>query len=141
MLRSSPALQHALQRIATVAQLRWGLGGWQRSLVLGRGMRRGRHPLAFHPHKQPVHTTWRTPHSPLVTPCCRSLLAPRDPADRPLCVANTHLFFHYMAPHIRTMHVWAIMQARGGQSLLSLGVAQGLLRRGAVAAPAAVQRA
>ena len=30
--------------------------------------------------------------------------------DGPLCVVNTHLFFHYAAPHIRTMHVWAILQ-------------------------------
>lgn len=40
------------------------------------------------------------------------LLAPRGgaAAGRPLCVANTHLFFHYMAPHVRTMHTWVIMQ-------------------------------
>ncbi|PSC75583.1 2, 5 -phosphodiesterase 12 [Micractinium conductrix] len=60
MLSSSPQLQHALQRIATVAQI--------------------------------------------------SLLAPVQPGDRLLCVLNTHLFFHYMAPHIRTMHVWAMVQ-------------------------------
>ena len=30
--------------------------------------------------------------------------------ERAVCVANTHLFFHYAAPHIRTMHVWAILQ-------------------------------
>ena len=43
-----------------------------------------------------------------------TLLTPVDAAggDRPLCVANTHLFYHFMAPHIRTMHVWAIMQVR-----------------------------
>ncbi|KAL4445318.1 hypothetical protein ABPG77_011143 [Micractinium sp. CCAP 211/92] len=60
MLRSSPHLQVALQRVATIAQI--------------------------------------------------SLLAPVQPGDRPLCVLNTHLFFHYMAPHIRTMHVWAMVQ-------------------------------
>jgi 2',5'-phosphodiesterase len=27
-----------------------------------------------------------------------------------VCVVNTHLFFHYAAPHIRTMHTWAILQ-------------------------------
>ena len=48
---------------------------------------------------------------PTSTPC--SLLAPVQPGDRPLCVLNTHLFFHYMAPHIRTMHVWAMVQASG----------------------------
>jgi 2',5'-phosphodiesterase len=48
-----------------------------------------------------------------------TLLAPIDnpssaaadkQALRPLCIANTHLFFHYAAPHIRTMHVWAIIK-------------------------------
>lgn len=48
---------------------------------------------------------------PCPAPC--SLLAPVQPGDRPLCVLNTHLFFHYMAPHIRTMHVWAMVQASG----------------------------
>ncbi len=45
-----------------------------------------------------------------------TLLAPittssseEETALRPLCIANTHLFFHYAAPHIRTMHVWAII--------------------------------
>jgi 2',5'-phosphodiesterase len=28
---------------------------------------------------------------------------------RPVCVVNTHLFFHYAAPHIRTIHVWAML--------------------------------
>lgn len=36
--------------------------------------------------------------------------SPSDEASRPLCIANTHLFFHYAAPHIRTMHVWAIIK-------------------------------
>ena len=32
---------------------------------------------------------------------------------RPFCVINTHLFFHYAAPHIRTMHVFAaLLEAR-----------------------------
>ena len=42
-----------------------------------------------------------------------ALLAPVGDASglcRPLLVANTHLFFHYAAPHIRTMHTWVIMQ-------------------------------
>lgn len=60
MLRTSPALCTALQRVATVAQV--------------------------------------------------LLLAPQHPALRPLCLVNTHLFFHYAAPHIRTMHTWAILQ-------------------------------
>ncbi len=45
-----------------------------------------------------------------------ALLAPTaaehaaSPGSRPLLVANTHLFYHYMAPHIRTMHTWVMMQ-------------------------------
>ena len=43
-----------------------------------------------------------------------TLLAPTGPAStwgdaRPLCVLNTHLYFHYAAPHIRTLHVWAML--------------------------------
>ena len=43
-----------------------------------------------------------------------TLLAPTGPVSkwgnaRPLCVVNTHLFFHYAAPHIRTIHVWAML--------------------------------
>ena len=43
-----------------------------------------------------------------------ALLAPVDTVSgglcQPLLVVNTHLFFHYAAPHIRTMHTWVIMQ-------------------------------
>ena len=43
-----------------------------------------------------------------------TLLAPTGAAStwgdaRPLCVVNTHLYFHYAAPHIRTLHVWAML--------------------------------
>lgn len=43
------------------------------------------------------------------------ILAPTgDPetwgTQRPLCVLNTHLFFHYAAPHVRTIHVWAMLE-------------------------------
>ena len=54
--------------------------------------------------------------APPLLPLC-SLLAPVQPGDRPLCVLNTHLFFHYMAPHIRTMHVWAMVQASAAAGL------------------------
>lgn len=42
------------------------------------------------------------------------LLKPTGPSSswgpaRPICVVNTHLFFHYAAPHIRTIHVWAML--------------------------------
>lgn len=53
----------------------------------------------------------------------RSLLAPVQPGDRPLCVLNTHLFFHYMAPHIRTMHVWAMVQV--GRQQVECAAARG----------------
>ena len=54
---------------------------------------------------------------PAPFPFLCSLLAPVQPGDRPLCVLNTHLFFHYMAPHIRTMHVWAMVQASAAAGL------------------------
>ena len=43
------------------------------------------------------------------------LLSPSGPTSswgvaRPICVVNTHLFFHYAAPHIRTIHVWAMLR-------------------------------
>ena len=40
-----------------------------------------------------------------------TVLAPVAPAphDGPLCVLNTHLFFHPRAPHIRTMHTAALL--------------------------------
>lgn len=42
-----------------------------------------------------------------------TLLVPRPAAAAagalPLCVVNTHLFFHPYAPHIRTMHTAAIL--------------------------------
>ena len=30
-------------------------------------------------------------------------------AERPLCLVNTHLFFHPQAPHIRSLHVAAML--------------------------------
>ncbi|KAK9846341.1 hypothetical protein WJX81_001906 [Elliptochloris bilobata] len=65
MLRESPALAAALQKVATIAQL--------------------------------------------------TVLAPVDAAarDGPLCVVNTHLFFHPRAPHIRTMHTAALLAEAG----------------------------
>lgn len=43
------------------------------------------------------------------------MLSPKGPQTssvqcRPICVINTHLFFHYAAPHIRTLHVWTMLQ-------------------------------
>lgn len=43
------------------------------------------------------------------------LLSPSGPPAswgdaRPICVVNTHLFFHYAAPHIRTLHVWSMLR-------------------------------
>lgn len=31
------------------------------------------------------------------------------PGDEPVCIMNTHMFYHPLAPHIRTMHMAAIM--------------------------------
>jgi 2',5'-phosphodiesterase len=64
MLKSSPALCTALQKVGTIAQL-----VLLEPVVLG--------------------------------------------IDKPLsdvCVINTHLFFHGSAPHIRSIHVWSILQ-------------------------------
>lgn len=76
MLRTSPALRAALQRVATVAQM----------------------VLLVPPGAAASGTADGTAADA------------DDPALRPLCVVNTHLFFHHAAPHIRTMHVWAILQ-------------------------------
>lgn len=40
-----------------------------------------------------------------------TVLAPAGgaPHDGPLCVVNTHLFFHPRAPHIRTLHTAALL--------------------------------
>jgi 2',5'-phosphodiesterase len=41
-----------------------------------------------------------------------TVLEPREPSapeERPLCVANTHLFFHPRASHIRTLHAAAML--------------------------------
>ncbi len=37
------------------------------------------------------------------------------PDDGPLCVVNTHLFFHPRAPHIRAMHAAALLAEAGAQ--------------------------
>jgi hypothetical protein len=58
------------------------------------------------------HLLVPTPPFSVCFPCRPSLLAPVQAGDRPLCVLNTHLFYHYMAPHIRTMHVWVMLQVR-----------------------------
>lgn len=44
-----------------------------------------------------------------------TVLAPAGPAPRdgPLCVVNTHLFFHPRAPHIRTLHTAALLAEAG----------------------------
>ena len=60
MLKSSPALAHALQKVGTIGQL--------------------------------------------------TLLVDTEHQNTPLLVANTHLFFHARAPHIRTMHTYALMR-------------------------------
>ena len=44
-----------------------------------------------------------------------TVLAPAGAAPRegPLCVVNTHLFFHPRAPHIRTLHTAALLAEAG----------------------------
>lgn len=69
MLKSSPALCTALQKVGTVAQL----------VIL--------EPIV----PEELATEYNSP-------------APN------ICVVNTHLFFHGSAPHIRSIHVWSILQ-------------------------------
>jgi 2',5'-phosphodiesterase len=95
MLRSSPALRAALQRVGTVAQVLL--------LVPSEGAERsssGAHAGA----------------------------EDDDGALRPLCVVNTHLFYHHAAPHIRTMHVWAILN-EAAEVLTQAGADPELRRR------------
>lgn len=42
--------------------------------------------------------------------CTRARAVDPAPQERPLCVVNTHLFFHPYAPHIRAMHTAAILE-------------------------------
>ena len=96
MLRTSPALRAALQRVATVAQM----------------------VLLVPPGAAASGTAHGTAHG--------AAADADDPALRPLCVVNTHLFFHHAAPHIRTMHVWAILQEAAAfieESMADAGVA------------------
>lgn len=117
MLRSSPALAHALPRIATVAQLslllptgavvtysgamRQEAGGVQQQEQPGNSMYCSTEDGGDSVNGSSSSNTTAAPTS---TPTASSS------ADQPLLLVNTHLFFHYMAPHIRTMHTWAIMQ-------------------------------
>ena len=61
-----------------------------------------------------------------------TVLAPTEPSpgDGPLCIVNTHLFFHPRANHIRTIHAaaiaveaWQLIQRIQGSAALA-----GLLR-------------
>lgn len=79
----------------------------------------------FQPRETTKELTRRLP----TLPDLRSLLAPVAPGDRPLCVLNTHLFFHYMAPHIRTMHVWAMVQASSAVAAMSWACSVWRVRR------------
>jgi 2',5'-phosphodiesterase len=68
LVRASPALAEALQKVTTIAQVT------------------------------------------LLLPAAEQDAGEGDAAARPLLVANTHLFFHPFAPHIRTMHTAAILE-------------------------------
>lgn len=52
------------------------------------------------------------------------ILAPREDAarDRPLCIVNTHLFYHPRANHLRTIHTAAMMAE--AHALIDLAVQQ-----------------
>ena len=64
----------------------------------------GKSPLTFHDVSAQVSTIAQL-----------TVLAPTEPSPRdgPLCVVNTHLFFHPRANHIRTIHAAAIAVEAG----------------------------
>lgn len=71
-------------------------------MVLGRHEAAGAMSVDHHMRECAVQVT---------TVAQLTVLAPVGgaPHDGPLCVVNTHLFFHPRAPHIRTMHTAALL--------------------------------
>lgn len=85
MLVSSPALAHALQKVTTIAQV---------TLLVPQ-------PL------QPGSSNGNDAAAGAPPPLAAA-------EEAPLCVINTHLFFHPFAPHIRSLHVAAIQEEAAG---------------------------
>ena len=55
---------------------------------------------------------------------------PPPPCTEPLCIVNTHLFYHPYAPHIRTMHTAAILEEAADTMARLGGGAAGALAAG-----------
>ncbi|KAJ9532675.1 hypothetical protein QJQ45_010759 [Haematococcus lacustris] len=87
MLEASPALAQALQQVTTIAQAT--------VLLPGEGL-----VWLFNSQLASL---------PAMAPAA-GLPRPPGPACPPLCVVNTHLFYHPYAPHIRSMHTAAILE-------------------------------
>ena len=110
MLDASPELQLALQKVTTVAQVTVlapasGAGADPSSdlgkdLILERTTPEISLDMASTLDVHPFQNS-----TPLISNAY--LCAPRP---GPLCVLNTHLFYHPYAPHIRTMHTAAILE-------------------------------
>jgi 2',5'-phosphodiesterase len=83
LLDASPALREALQRVGTVAQLLL-LAPTGAAIAAAAAAAEAGGPAAA--------------------------AAAAAAAARPLLLVNTHLFYHARAPHVRSLHVWAMLQ-------------------------------
>ena len=83
MLLSSPSLCTALQKVGTIAQI---------AILIPRELEK-------------TNTSAGRLESSMEYKSSTSDLTSLSP----FCLVNTHLFFHYAAPHIRTMHVFAAL--------------------------------
>jgi 2',5'-phosphodiesterase len=84
LLDASPALREALQRVGTVAQL-----------------------LLLAPTDAAIAAAAAAAEA-AGGPAAEAAAAAA--ATRPLLLVNTHLFYHARAPHVRSLHVWAMLQ-------------------------------
>lgn len=81
------------------------------------------------------------PRGRLTAPLDATTSQEEPQAVRPLVVANTHLFFHHDASHIRTMHVAAILREAEALAKGHATEAAAAAAGAAAAAPQALQRA
>ena len=128
LLRALPHLAATLQQVGTIAQALvlvpaaadaaaapdMGSNGATPAAAVGAGYRNGRDGAA---EQQPTHTTstGQNTQEPAELSCGPSVtdalgstsVAPSG--EEALCVVNTHLFYHPWAPHIRILHVAAMV--------------------------------
>ena len=101
MLGASPALAEALQKVTTIGQI---------TLLVPRQQEQpGQAQQAASEQQQGQQQ--QQPHQAAdggADPGAAAAAAAA--AEAPLCVINTHLFFHPFAPHIRSLHVAALQE-------------------------------